>query len=187
MTVEGLDLAALIIELKSLGELNDEELNSLDALKAVDRELELPGDAAKGDDTQDIRSALRDMSISQKIKLAMFGNGTCRSLLIADRSKLVQACVLRNPKLQITEVQEFAKNPNLTDLVLRTIADKKEWMKTYAIKLAIVVNPKTPPDVALRWLRYVQHADLKNIARSKNVPQLISVSAKKRLTETEKR
>ena len=191
MSDEGFDLNAIRSELKKGVELSAEESAALEELQQPDHELSMPGlpaTAATGEkeENTDIRTLIRDMSVAQKVKLAMFGNAVCRSLLVADRNKLVQSCALRNPKLQINEVLNFAKNTNLSDAVLRTISDKKEWMKDYSIKLAIVVNPKTPPDVALRWLRFVQNADLKNIARSKNVPQIVAVNAKKRLSEAGK-
>jgi hypothetical protein len=138
---------------------------------------------AEVDLERDIRSQLADMTIPQKIKLALFGNAICRSLLILDASKMIQQFVLKNPKLGMNEVEAISKNTNVSESVLRTIADSRVWMKTYAVKLNIVMNPKTPGDVSLKWLRYVQEADLRRIAKSKNLPSIITTTAKKRVAE----
>lgn len=100
---------------------------------------------------------------------------------------MIPIFVLKNPKLQIGEVETFANNSNLNEQVLRYIADKKEWIKEYSVKYNIVTNPKTPPAVALKWLRYLQVNDLKKISKSRNVPQVVAVTAKKRLAEKQKR
>ena len=125
------------------------------------------------------------MKIPEKMKLAMFGNATCRALLISDANKLISASVLKNPKLAIKEVVEFSRNPNLAQNVLRIISDKREWMKEYEIKYNIVVNPKTPGDLSLRWLRFLNAGDLKKIARSKNLPQIVATAARKKLNDIE--
>ncbi len=131
------------------------------------------------EDHRDIRARIGDMTLPEKIKLAMFGDGTCRSILILDSNRIVPTFVLKNPKLQLSEVESFAANPNLSDAVLRQIGEGREWIKSYAVKLGLTTNPKTPPDMAIRWLRHLMKNDLKRIAKSKNVPQLIAITAKK--------
>ena len=133
--------------------------------------------------SKDIRAQIAEMSVPQKIKLAMFGNAVCRGILILDPGKMIQQFVLKNPKLGINEIEAFAKNPNMSDFVLRTLSESKSWMRNYSLKVSIVSNPKTPGDVALKWLRYLQEGDLRKLASSKNIPQLVSSTAKKRLME----
>lgn len=135
----------------------------------------------------DIRNLISKMRIPEKIKLAVFGNSIARGLLIRDPNKLIQGFVLKNPKLTSKEVEEFAKNPNLSEHVLRGIANSQTWMKGYAVKEAIVTNPKTPADLSLKWIRFLNESDLKRISKSKNVPHVVSVTAKKKIVELEKK
>lgn len=135
---------------------------------------------------KDIRAQIQEMKIPGKIKLAMFGNAVCRGLLINDKNRLIQQFVLRNPKLTIKEVEEFSKNANLSENVLRSIADKREFIAAYQVKLGLVLNPKTPLDVSLKWIRYIQSSDLKRISKSKGIPQVVASAAKKRLEEGDK-
>lgn len=135
----------------------------------------------------DFRTGLSKMSLPQKLKLALFGNGVCRALLINDPNRLVQRAVLKNPRIRITEIEEFSKNKNVSDSVLRIISDSNEWTRSYIVKLNLTVHPKSPPDLSMKWLRYLQISDVKKIARSKNVPQLVAITARKRLADEPKR
>ena len=135
----------------------------------------------------DIRKLLKDMTLPQKMKAAMFGNSICRMLLISDSNRLIQEAVLKNPQIQEREVVEFAKNKNLSEFVLRRIGDSKSWMKGYSIKLNLVMNPKCPIDVALKWLKHLRASDLKRVASTKGVSQVIITSARKRVADSQKR
>lgn len=134
----------------------------------------------------DIRAQLGAMKIGDRIKAALLGNSICRGLLILDTNKIIQQCVLRNPRLTLPEVETFAKNPNVGDVVLRSLAGSKTWMKYYSVKVNIVSNPKTPGDIALKWLRYINQPELKKLSKSKSVPQLVATTAKKRLIDMER-
>ena len=140
-------------------------------------------DAAKKEskDQSDLFARIRDMSIPQKIKLAMFGNKVARGLLIRDRNKQVPLFVLQNPRLGEEEVVEFAKNTNLDELVFRAIANNTTWMKSYHIKLNLVSNPRVPIDISLRWVKYLHDGELRILAKSKNIPQVIASQCRKLL------
>jgi hypothetical protein len=139
------------------------------------------------DEHVDLRAKLVNMPIPEKIKLALFGNSLCRMLLILDNSRVVQLCVLRSPRLRVAELEVFVKNPNISELVLREISKSRKWMKSYSLKLHIVTNPKTPGDVALKWLHFLVKADLRKIAMSRNLPQLVVVNARKLVADAEKK
>jgi hypothetical protein len=134
---------------------------------------------AENAEVTDIRAQISAMGIPGKMKLALFGNSVCRALLIRDTNKMIQQFVIKNPKLALKEIEEFSRNQHLSDFVLRSIGDSKIWMKSNVVKYNLVTNAKTPQDIALKWLKYLQSNEIKKIAKSKNVPQLISTQAKK--------
>ena len=47
----------------------------------------------------DLRTQMRDMTIPQKVKLALLGNSVARMLLISDPNRMIQEAVLKNPRL----------------------------------------------------------------------------------------
>jgi hypothetical protein len=125
-------------------------------------------------DPNNIYALVQNMSIPEKIKLAMLGNKSARSLLIRDSHRTIPFFVLQNPKITESEIQEIAKNTNIDDGILRAIGTDNQWMRTYAMKVSLVSNPKAPVDVTVKWLRYLRDRDLRRLARSKNIPQVVA-------------
>ncbi len=119
------------------------------------------------------------MNIAQKIKLATMGNKEARGLLIRDSNKLVAVAVIRSPRITDGEVMTAVNNRSIQDDVLRVIYSDREWTKMYPVKLGLVKNPKTPQAVSLRLLNSLHEADLKKLARDKNVPNSVQMQAKK--------
>jgi hypothetical protein len=115
--------------------------------------------------------------------MALLGNQIARAILIRDTNRQIAQFVLSNPRITDTEILEFSKNANLDESVLRSIATCEEWMKHYSVKLGILSNPKTPVDISIKWIKYLQSKDLRGLAKSRGVPQVI-VSQCRKLLET---
>ena len=128
-----------------------------------------------------LHALVQKMSVFEKVKLARLGNAEARSLLVRDRNKLVAAAAVRSPKVQEQEVLGFAKARNVSDEVLRIVASSREWTRSYAVKLALVSNPKCPQLWAIRFLNYLQERDLRGIMKSKDVPTAVSMHARRML------
>lgn len=135
----------------------------------------------------DLRTQVADMLLPEKVKFAMFGNGNVRTLLVQDPNRMVQEAVLKNPKLQDREVVDFTQNPYMPKFVLRRISENRKWTKPYIVKRNLVMNPKTPPGVSLRFLRYLQKGDIRKISKSRGLPQVVSTTAKKIISDMAKK
>ena len=198
------DLEEMLAQFADAAQISQEEVLQIERIIIGADDLPLPGaletesaagvtpaacsatENAAAEQYEDVRSIISKAKLPQKIKLALFGNSVCRGILIRDSSKMVQQFVLKNPRLQPREVDEFSRNPNIAEGVLRAIAGNSNWMKSYAVKFNLVTNPKTPGDIALKWLHYLNLGDLRRIAKSKNVPQVVSMTARKKVTEADK-
>ncbi|TMB45844.1 MAG: hypothetical protein E6J55_03815 [Deltaproteobacteria bacterium] len=119
------------------------------------------------------------MSIAEKLKLALRGNKDARAILIRDSSKLIRRFVMQNPRLSDAEVIAIARNRSSDDELLRVIVERREWMRNYQVRLALVTNPKTPLAVALRQLPTLGERDLRMLAKSRNVPQTVVAQARR--------
>jgi len=119
------------------------------------------------------------MSIAEKLKLALRGNKDARTILIRDASKLIRRFVMQNPRLSDAEVIAIARNRSSDDELLRVIVERREWMRNYQVRLALVTNPKTPLAVALRQLPTLGERDLRMLAKSRNVPQTVVAQARR--------
>jgi hypothetical protein len=127
------------------------------------------------------------MGVSEKIKMALTGDKEWRSILFKDSNKLVNGAVIKNPRITDPEILFIAKSKIQNDEVVRLICSNKEWMKIYAVKKAMVENPKTPLPKALRFLMQLTEKDLASIAKSKNISSVISTNARKTLLNKKKK
>jgi hypothetical protein len=119
------------------------------------------------------------MKTGEKIRTALLGNKDERGILIRDSSKAVSSLVLRNPKLTDPELEAWSQMRNLDSELLRKIGSTREFVKKYTVVHHLVKNPKTPSPVSLNLLKLLREIDLRNIARDRNIPDLIRRQAKR--------
>jgi|SRR5262245_5533939 len=118
------------------------------------------------------------LNVAERQQLAMKGNAEERAILVRDTAKMVAHAVLKSPKLSDNEITNFAGMRNIHEEILRVIASKKEWTKSYATVHALVRNPKTPPGLTVQFLARLGNRDLKIVAGDKNIPDLVRRQAR---------
>ncbi len=145
---------------------------------------DIPEDVELDEDAKgNLMALIQTMNVMQKVKLARMGNKEARGLLIRDRNKIVSTAAIRSPRMTDNEVAGFAKSRNLSDEVMRIIASNREWTKNYAVKLALVMNPKCPVGFSVKFMNFLQEKDLRTLVKSKDVPAVIATHARRNLTK----
>ena len=173
------------------GELSREEMYALldDLPEDADADISAPESAAarraeeQGEDDKPKKRGsaagrIRAMNIAQKVRLAMMGNSSERAILIKDSNKMVSRAVIRSPAITDNEVMKFAKNKSLDEEIIGYIARRKKWTRQYRLKKALILNPKTPLNVALNFLAYMRLNDLREVARSRGTSPGVAKAAK---------
>ena len=155
----------------SLSALDDPDVSF--ELSAIDENGEEEESEEPLDEHVDLEQAIKDMSVGHKIKLAYKGNKMARSILIRDTNKSVAVAVIKSGRLSDGEVAQYAGNRNLVDDVIREIANNKEYTRKYAVKAALVSNPKTPLPKAMSFITSLHKKDLQQLCRNKNVPSAV--------------
>jgi hypothetical protein len=122
---------------------------------------------------------LQEMTVAERIKLALRGNRETRMILIRDSNRMIRRFVLQNPRVGDEEVIAIAKNRSADDELLRIIAESRDWTKNYQVRLSLVTNPKTPLVLSLRFLSSLQERDVRMLAKSKNVSATVANAAKR--------
>ena len=134
-------------------------------------------------ETKSLYAQIQHMSVGERIKLALKGNRDTRVLLLRDPNRTVQRFVLQNPRLTEDEVLAACKNRNTDPEILRLVAKKREWRRNYAVRLALVRNPKTPLVVSLQVVSTLADRDVRFLAKSKNVPGAVAGRARRIIIE----
>lgn len=122
---------------------------------------------------------IKDLPVPDKLKLAMSGDKEARSILIRDSNKQVQEAVLDSPRITEGEVAGVANSRNVSDELLRKIAQSREWMKNYQIRLGLVNNPKTPLPIGIKIVGTLMIADLKRLSKNKGVSNVLLTAAQR--------
>ena len=160
-------------------ELDDESVER--EARALERAQAAPDEPEAKVSKKSAAGRIRDLGIAQKVRLAMIGTKSERSILIRDTNKIVARAVIRSPAVSDSEAISFASMKTLPDEIIKYITTNKKWLRHYQMKKALVMNPKTPTAVAIRLLRHLRSPDLKAIARSRGVPGPVMKSAKQLL------
>ncbi len=119
------------------------------------------------------------MGTAEKIKLGLRGNKDARSILIRDTNKLIRRIVLLNPRITDAEVIAVVRNRSADEELLRLVAERREWMRNYQVRLGLATNPKTPLVLAIKQLAGLGERDLRQLAKSRNVSATVAAQARR--------
>ena len=120
-----------------------------------------------------------DMSVTEKVHLALLGNKEARGILARDRNRVIARAVLRSPKITDSEILTLSKSRDVDDEILRTIGSNREWLKHYQIKLELVNNPKTPLNCSIRLLSTLREKDMEKLVKNRNIPSALASTARR--------
>jgi hypothetical protein len=143
------------------------------------------GEPASGGKRKSMVIDFTRLKLYEKIRLATLGNEYCRQNLMRDPNRMVAMAAVRSPRITDAEIVKAAGNRSVCEDVIRYIANQRDLTKAYPVKLSLVQNPKCPVALSMKFLPLLQGDDLKQLARSKNVPSALSTAAR-RLMQTRK-
>jgi hypothetical protein len=133
-----------------------------------------------------LRQQIDKMKKQQKIRLAVIGGAAARSILVRDNNKAVARAAIASPKMASGEAAGVARSKDVSEEILRYIANKKKWVGTYEVKKALVFNSKTPLTTSLKFLSHLRDNDLKALTRSRNVAGPLKQAAVQRVDKKTK-
>jgi len=123
------------------------------------------------------------LPVSEKIELAQTGSRELRALLARDSNSQVQEAVINSPRITEVEIVAIARSAKIGSALLSKIAAKREWLKNYQVRLALVSNPKTPLPLALKLVTTLRDADLTGLAKSKVLAEELVVATERTMAQ----
>ena len=141
--------------------------------------------SAEGEEelTEERRMALHQrlayMTVAQRIDAATKGTREERRVLITSVLKPVWEAVLKSPFLTDVELEAFAAMRNVDEEVFRRMAAKPDWVRKYGVVLALIRNPKVPPEVGMSLVKFLRLRDLKAIMNDRSLAEAVRVTARK--------
>jgi hypothetical protein len=126
---------------------------------------------------------MAEMTVSQKIRCATLGSAAERLLCVRDPNRLVAAAAAKSPLLKEPEAVQISASRVVSEDVLRILALNRDFTRNYQIKLNLVGNPRTPFTFSARLVPLLREAELKMLAKSKNVSSAISTAVRQQLAK----
>jgi hypothetical protein len=114
-------------------------------------------------DTNDLMRS-NDTRETPDTQRARAANGEELAALLHSDVEEILLALLKNPALVETDVAVLLARKNLPTAVIEEICQRREWLKTYALKKALACHPHTSRLVSLRLLRELYLMDLVQIA-----------------------
>jgi hypothetical protein len=131
--------------------------------------------------TQPLAERLRELPRMQKIILATRADRTERAVLLQDNDPQVLSSLLKNPRITIEEVVRVAKSSFLNYQAAQLIVKAGQFMASVEVRAALIHNPKTPPQFALRMLPTLPDSEVRAIAHGAATSMALQQAALKRL------
>ena len=175
-------------EQHKLTEEQEKEIDEIEKTYLDDFEIsedlleEFEGDEVPEESVREsITFRVRNMTMAEKLKVALLGNMEARRILIRDNNRVVSSSVLKNPRLTDMEVILIAQSKVVDDEILRQVSETRKWLRHYQVKTGLVNNPKTPAHVSMNLLRHLREFDLKALTKNRNVPGVVINAARNML------
>jgi hypothetical protein len=163
--------------------LNGIEVREEDAAKFPSEMIQDSEEDCAEDQRQSLYQKIMEMSVADKFRLAIHANREVRNLLIHDPKRMISLAVLKNRRINETEILRYAQRKDLSEDVVSAIAKDPKWKKSYPMKLALVTNPKTPLSLSINMLPHLQDRDLKALSRDKDVAPPLKIKAQEFLRQ----
>jgi hypothetical protein len=112
----------------------------------------------------------RPLTLGERKSLARRPDRETMQRLLADPHPAVIHRLLRNPRVLEDDVVRLAARRPGHGAVLAEIARSTRWVHRPRVRLAIVMNPAAPPEIAARIVGLLLRPELTLVARSPAVP-----------------
>ena len=124
-----------------------------------------------------LKERLPELRLGEKITLARLATaGVLRPLLQEPDPRILEAA-LQNPRLSESALSGMVQSGEASRPLLEAVAAAPRWRASYAVRLALVLQPRTPMGIALAQLTSLEGHDLRQIAAHPGLRPIVQAAA----------
>jgi hypothetical protein len=124
-----------------------------------------------------LQEQLSDMRLGEKITLAKIATPPVLARLLTETEiKVSEACLI-NPRLREEDLVTAVRQDTVPRSLLEAAAASSRWGDRYAVRLALVLQPRTPLGIALSQLTSLLDRDLERVAAAEGLRPLVQAAA----------
>lgn len=119
----------------------------------------------------------RELTLGERRSLARRPNRRAFEKLIADPHPLVIRQLLENPKLTEDDVVRLVARRPARAEVIRQVARSYRWLSRSRVRLSIILNPGSPPEIAMPLLPICRRTELQEVVRATETSMVLRGTA----------
>jgi len=124
-----------------------------------------------------LQDQLPDMRLGEKITLAKIATAPVLARLLAETDgRIAEACLI-NPRLREEDLLTAVRQEAVPTALLEAAAASSRWRERYAVRLALVLQPRSPLGVALAQISSLLERDLERVASDARLRPLLQAAA----------
>jgi hypothetical protein len=124
-----------------------------------------------------LRDGLADMRLGDRVTLARLATPSLLPALLADSERQVTESTLLNPRLREEDLVAALRREDARTVLVESTAVSSRWASNYAVRLALVLQPRTPLAVALQQISSLVPRDLRRVAEEPGLRPLVRAAA----------
>ena len=122
---------------------------------------------------------MSDLRLGDRITLAKIATPPVLARLLEDADARVVEAGLINARLREEDLTGALRKDTVTRALIESIAASSRWRDRYALRLAIVLQPRAPLAVALAQVTALLPADLERVAADEGLAPLVQFAARR--------
>jgi hypothetical protein len=128
-----------------------------------------------------LKDGLADMRLGDRVTLARLATPALLPLLLAATEPQVTEAALVNARLREEDLTLALRKDDVRPALVEAVAASQRWQVSYAVQLALVLQPKTALALALPRLLRLVPRDLRRVALDETLRPLVRAAARELL------
>jgi hypothetical protein len=124
-----------------------------------------------------LRDGLPDMRLGDRITLSRLATPALLPLLLADGERQVAESTLVNPRLREEDLVAALRKDHVSIALVEAVVRSSRWAANYAVRLTLVLQPRTPLAIALQQISSLVPRDLRRVAGEAVLRPLVRAAA----------
>jgi hypothetical protein len=124
-----------------------------------------------------LMDGLGEMRLGDRITLARLATPALLHALLAATERRVAESALLNPRLREEDLVTTLRREDVPLALIEAAVGSPRWASSYAVRLALVLQPRTPLPLALHQIRSLVPRDLRRVAGESRLRPLVRAAA----------
>ncbi|HVO10884.1 MAG TPA: hypothetical protein VMX54_09095 [Vicinamibacteria bacterium] len=124
-----------------------------------------------------LRDGLTEMRLGDRMTLARLATPAVLPLLLESAEPRVVAAALENPRLREEDLVLALRSASVSRALVECAAASPRWRESYAVRLALVLQPRTPLSLALHRISGLVPRDLGRVSGDRSLLPVVRLAA----------